>query len=34
MLAATALVHGLSIVTRDTRTADRCGVPFIDPWSG
>lgn len=32
LLAATALVHGLAVVTRDTRTADRCGVPFVDPW--
>lgn len=33
LLAATALVHGLAVVTRDTRTADRCGVPFVDPWT-
>lgn len=32
LLAATALVHGLVVVTRDTRTAERTGVPFIDPW--
>jgi predicted nucleic acid-binding protein len=33
LLAATALVHGLAVVTRDTRTAERCGVPFVDPWA-
>jgi len=32
LLAATALVHGLVIVTRDTSTAERTGVPFVDPW--
>jgi predicted nucleic acid-binding protein len=32
LLAATALVHGLALVTRDTATAERCGVPFVDPW--
>jgi hypothetical protein len=32
LLAATALVHGLALVTRDTRTAERCGVPYVDPW--
>lgn len=32
LLAATALVHGLVVVTRDTRTAERCEVPYLDPW--
>ena len=32
LLAATALVHGLVLVTRDTSTAERTGVPFLDPW--
>lgn len=34
LLAATALVHGLVVVTRDTDPFERAGVPFIDPWSG
>jgi len=33
LLAATALVHGLVVVTRDTSTAERTGVPFLDPWA-
>jgi hypothetical protein len=32
LLAATALVHGLVLVTRDTRTPERTGVPYVDPW--
>jgi predicted nucleic acid-binding protein len=32
LIAATALVHGLTLVTRDTRTAKRAGVPFLEPW--
>lgn len=30
---ATALVHGLVFVTRDTKTAMRTGVPWLDPWA-
>lgn len=33
LLAATALVHGLIVVTRDTDPFERTGVPFLDPWS-
>jgi predicted nucleic acid-binding protein len=33
LLAATALVHGLVVVTRDTRPFERIGVPYLDPWS-
>ena len=33
LLAATALVHGLTIVTRDTTPFERIGVPFLDPWA-
>lgn len=33
LLAATALVHGLTVVTRDTRPFERLGVPFVDPWA-
>ena len=34
LLAATALVHGLVVVTRDTAPFERVGVPYLDPWSG
>lgn len=33
LLAATALVHGLTVVTRDTGPFERAGVPFLDPWA-
>jgi predicted nucleic acid-binding protein len=33
LLAATALVHGLVVVTRDGGPFERCGVPFVDPWA-
>ena len=33
LLAATALVHGLVVVTRDTDAFDRVGVPWLDPWA-
>lgn len=33
LLAATALVHGLTVVTRDTTPFERVGVPWLDPWS-
>lgn len=33
LLAATALVHGLTVVTRDTRPFERIGVPYLDPWT-
>ncbi len=32
LLAATALVHGLTVVTRDTGPFERIGIPFVDPW--
>lgn len=32
LLAATATVHGLSIVTRNTADLARTGVAIIDPW--
>ncbi len=31
--AATALVHGFVVVSRDTTTAERVGVACLDPWS-
>jgi predicted nucleic acid-binding protein len=33
LLAATALVHGLVVVTRDNRPFERVGVPWLDPWA-
>jgi len=33
LLAATALVHGLVVVTCDTRPFERVGVPSLDRWS-
>lgn len=33
LLAATALVHGLVVVTRDRRPFERVGVPWLDPWA-
>ena len=32
LIAATAIVHGLSLVTRNTRDAAFTGVPLINPW--
>ena len=33
LIAATALVHGLTVVTRDRGPFERCGVPWLDPWA-
>ena len=32
LLAATALVHGLVFVTRDTSKLEAAGVPLLNPW--
>jgi toxin FitB len=32
LLAATALVHGLVFVTRDTSKLEGAGVPLLNPW--
>jgi predicted nucleic acid-binding protein len=32
LIAATALVHGLTVVTRNTRDFQRTGVPLLNPW--
>jgi predicted nucleic acid-binding protein len=32
LLAATALEHGLTLVTRDTRTLAETGAALLDPW--
>jgi predicted nucleic acid-binding protein len=34
LIAATALVHGLTVVTRNTADFARCGVALLDPWGG
>ncbi|OGA45642.1 MAG: recombinase [Betaproteobacteria bacterium RIFCSPLOWO2_12_FULL_62_58] len=32
LIAATALVHGLAVVTRNVGDFERCGVACINPW--
>ena len=32
LLAATALVHGLTVATRNKRDFERCGVPVMNPF--
>jgi len=32
MIAATALVHGLTVVTRDVADFEASGVPLLNPW--
>ena len=32
MIAASALVHGMTVVTRNTKDFDRTGVQLLDPW--
>jgi len=34
LIAATALVHGLAVVTRNVQDFDGAGVIVIDPWRG
>ena len=33
LLAATALVHDITLVTRNVRDFERTGVPLLDPWT-
>jgi len=33
LIAATAMVHGLTVVTRNVRDFERCGVATINPFS-
>lgn len=33
LIAATAQVHGLTLVTRNARDFDGCGIPVLDPFS-
>jgi len=32
IVAATAIQHGLTVVTRDRSDFDKTGVPVINPW--
>ena len=32
IIAATAIHHGLTLVTRDRSDYDKAGVPVINPW--
>lgn len=32
LIAATALVHGLTVVTRDMKDFEPMGVPLLNPW--
>jgi predicted nucleic acid-binding protein len=32
LIAATAIGHGLTLVTRNTRDVESTGVPLVDPW--
>lgn len=32
LIAATAHVHALTVVTRNTRDFEGCDVPLLDPW--
>ncbi len=32
IIGATALCHGLTVVTRDTTDYERAGVPVLNPW--
>ena len=34
LIGATAIIHGLTVVTRNTSDIARTGAPVIDPWSG
>lgn len=33
IIAATALQHGLTVVSRDTSDYERAGVPLVNPWA-
>lgn len=33
LIAATAIVHGLAVVTRNSSDIARTGAPIIDPWT-
>ncbi len=31
-IAATALVHGMTVITRNVADFERTGVPLLNPW--
>lgn len=33
VIAATALTHGLTLITRNTRHFEDTGIPLVNPWS-
>jgi toxin FitB len=33
LIAATAIVHGLTMVTRNARGFEECGVKLVNPWA-
>lgn len=33
LIAATGLVHGATVVTRNVRHFEACGVPLLNPWT-
>ncbi len=33
LLAATAIIHGLTVATRNVRDFERAGVPLVNPWN-
>jgi predicted nucleic acid-binding protein len=33
LIAATALAHGMTVVTRNVCDFETCGVPLVNPWS-
>ncbi|WP_245232747.1 hypothetical protein [Thiorhodococcus minor] len=33
LIAATALVHGMAVVTRNASDFEPMGVPVLDPWA-
>ena len=32
LIAGTAIIHGLTVVTRNTKHFERTGVPLVNPW--
>jgi predicted nucleic acid-binding protein len=34
LIAATALIHGLTVVTRNVKDFEGCGAIIVDPWLG
>jgi len=34
LIAATAIAHELTVVSRNAKDFERCGIPCLNPWSG